>query len=269
MTPSVLSVPIFFALAPLIERCAWNPVPSLAQLNALLTPAVRSGGGVRLRFVPPDAPSKDLEAQYEMRVFRAGEVQTRPDNWHDVFNALVWLSFPATKALVNRHHYEELLARRGEPARGTARDVLTLFDEGGILVASAAPALSALLMGFEWKELFWRRRHEVSSHMRFFVFGHAIYEKAVRPYRGITAKALIVDVAQEFFDWPLPDQLSHLDERAAGHFGQAEALSSTQALQPLPILGVPGWDPASEDEAYYDDVSHFRPGRRGRAGRAA
>ena len=97
--------------------------------------------------------------------------------------------------------------------------------------------------------------------MRFYVFGHAIYEKALEPYKGVTAKALILDVAPGLLDAPIGRQLSELDARAADHFSALQALASTRSLSPLPILGIPGWEPANASEEYYDDHSQFRPRR--------
>jgi hypothetical protein len=139
--------------------------------------------------------------------------------------------------------------------------VLTLFDEGGIVVAAADAELASLLREFRWKELFWRRRAEVQRSMRFYVFGHAIYEKALEPYKGVTAKALIVDAASSLLDAPIELQLSELDARAADYFSGSQALSSTRNLPPLPILGIPGWDPSNAREEYYDDAAQFRNGR--------
>jgi Protein of unknown function (DUF3025) len=267
MTPGqwecALDAPIFAALRHLRARLPPDRFPRLDDLNALILPEGVSGGGAPVRFVPPAAPSREFSAQYEVRIFETGEVQTRPDNWHDLFNALVWLAFPRTKAVLNRHHCEEIRARRGERLRGTARDVLTLFDEGGIVVAAADPELQALLRDFRWKELFWRRRTDVLRSMRFYVFGHAIYEKALEPYAGVTAKALIVDAVPGLLDAPIERQLSDLDARAAEYFSGAQALASTRNLSPLPILGIPGWDPSNGSEKYYDDASQFRPGRSG------
>jgi len=251
-----LDAPIFAALVPLLRCLPPDRFPRHDELNALATPSVASGGGAPIRFVPPAA-----SAQYETHAFETGEVQTRPDNWHDLFNALVWLAFPRTKAVLNRHHCEEIRARSGERLRGTARDVLTLFDEGGIVVAAADAELASLLREFRWKELFWRRRAEVQRSMRFYVFGHAIYEKALEPYKGVTAKALIVDAASGLLDAPIELQLSELDARAADYFSGSQALSSTRNLPPLPILGIPGWDPSNAREEYYDDAAQFRPGR--------
>jgi hypothetical protein len=259
---SALDAPIFAPLASLLARCPQDRFPDLEDLNRLVADGVASGGGARLRFVSPAAPSKAFDAQYEVRVFASGEVQTRPGDWHDLFNALVWIIFPKTKAALNRHHFEHLDARRGQALRGTARDVLTLFDEGGVIVASGDPGLSELLRESRWKPLFWERRADVVRRLRFFVFGHAIYEKALEPYQGVTAKALIVEVEEAFFADPLERQLARLDARASAYFADPGALASTKTLPPLPVLGVPGWEPANETEAYYDDVSQFRPGRR-------
>src|SRR5882672_5179078 len=250
-----LDAPIFTALTPLLGRLPRDRLPRHDELNALGTPSVVSGGGAPIRFVPPAA-----SAQYEVRIFETGEVQTRPDSWHDLFNALAWLAFPRTKAVLNRHHYEQIKSRVGERLRGTVRDVLTLFDEGGIVVAAADAELSCLLREFRWKELFWKRRTEVRRSMRFYVFGHAIYEKALEPYKGVTAKALILDAAPGLLDAPIERQLRELDARAADYFSGTQALASTRNLSPLPILGIPGWEPANASEEYYDDPSQFRPG---------
>jgi len=252
--------PVFAPLRALLGGLPQDRFPRLEELNALASPAVVSGGGAPIRFVPPAAPSREISAQYEVRIFETGAVQTRPDNWHDLFNALVWLAFSKTKAVLNGHHCEQIKLRRGESLRGTARDVLTLFDEGGIVVASADAGLSDLLRDFRWKELFWGRREAVRRSMRFYVFGHALYEKALLPYQGVTAKALIVPVEPDRLVAPVADQIVELDARAAEYFSGSEALISTRKLPPLPILGIPGWDPGNTREAYYDDTSQFRPG---------
>jgi len=259
-----LNAPMFATLASFLDRLPVERFPGVADLNAITDAGVVSGGGAPIRFVSPDPPSKAFEAQYEVRVFMKGEVQTRTDNWHDLFNALVWLTFPKSKAILNRHHYHQIEARLGEKLRGTARDVLTLFDEGGIVVASAEAELSTLLLEFHWKELFWHRRADVVRAMRFFVFGHAIYEKALQPYKGVTAKALILDVASDYFSAGIERQLAQLDERVATYFSDAGALRSTRQLSPLPVLGVPGWEAENENEHYYDDTSQFRVGRIGK-----
>jgi hypothetical protein len=97
--------------------------------------------------------------------------------------------------------------------------------------------------------------------MRFKVFGHAIHEKALAPYKGVTAKTLVVDVERDTLALPDEALTARLDERAAAHFAAPGALDSTRSLHPLPILGVPGWTPENDAAAFYDDAAVFRPGR--------
>jgi hypothetical protein len=252
--------PWFASVRQVLERLPADRFPGTEDLGALARErGVSSGGGAPLAFVVPDAGPGTGARHYEERIFRTGEVATRPGSRHDLFNAIAWLAFPRTKAVLNRLHHDEL-ARRGDgPARGTARDVATLFDEGGLVVACAVPELGRLLRDFQWKRLFWERRAEVVRAMRFLVFGHAILEHAQAPYKGVTAKALVLDVPAELLDDAA--LVASADARAAAHFARAEALASTRTLPPLPVLGIPGWTPANEEPGFYDDAAVFRPGR--------
>jgi hypothetical protein len=259
----LLESPIFATLAPVIERLPEDHFPTLAELNRLCEERdVLSGGGEPLEFVPQEAKTGE---PYEKRAYVYGKVLTRDRNWHDLFNALVWITFPKTKAAINRHHYREMQAREGGEARGPVRDALTLFDESGVIVASSDAGLSALLTGFQWKELFWGRREDVVGAMRFHLFGHALYEKALNPYRGITGKSVIVEVSDQELERPLPQQLAALDAHLARAFTDMRSLAAPEDYAPLPILGVPGWTPENATERYYEDTQQFRPGRaRGR-----
>ena len=141
------------------------------------------------------------------------------------------------------------------------QDALTLFDEGGLIVASSDPALTALLTGFQWKELFWLHREELQQQMRFLVFGHALYEKLLAPFVGVTGKAALFEVAPSLLRSPLEEQVAAADS-AMGRWVDADSLKAPVALQPLPVLGIPGWWPGSADEMFYSDTSYFRAGRR-------
>jgi len=37
---------------------------------------------------------------------------------------------------------------------------------------------------------------------------------------------------------------------------------ASKPFTPLPLLGVPGWWPGSDDFSFYDDLRVFRPARR-------
>ncbi len=188
----------------------------------------------------------------------------RANNWHDLLNALVWLTAPKSKAVLNARHYLALLEERaqGNSVRGKVRDVNTLLDESGVIVAYSDAGLAELLQGFKWKELFWQRRDRVRASMGFYLFGHGLYEKALHPYPGMTGQGLLLAVEQEFFDWPLAQQLKHLDSHLAQHLAETVHDSNNRDFAPVPLLGVPGWSVQNEDAEYYDNTAYFRPGRR-------
>lgn len=234
-------------------------------------PPITVQNGKPLRFVAQEYGSVPFEAQYEPRCYLNGEVQTRTDNWHDLLNALVWLTFPKAKRVINARHYQALTQNMDSHAsgdfprssqRGAVRDMSTLFDESGVVVACAEEELGKLLCDFRWRELFWQRREQVREQMGFFLFGHGLYEKALQPYVGVTGQGLLVAVESEFFSWPLVRQLAHLDELLAVYLAKPAHCRSTSELTPVPLLGVPGWTANNDDETYYDNTAYFRPGRR-------
>ncbi len=263
----LLSSPWFAALAPVVQRLPEHRPPTLDELNAIAAArGVASGSGVPLRFVAASPAAEPSQRGYEQYVHDRGRVPTRDASWHDLFNALAWLAFPRTKAVLNAQHVRALATHEpettGASRRGTARDVLTLFDENGLIVACADDELAARLSGFEWKPLFWDARGRVARGMRFHAFGHALHEKGRAPFRGITAKALLLPVDAAFLALSRERELSTLDELAAEHFARVESLRSTRSLQPVPVLGIPGWAAANASAAYYDDADQFRPGWR-------
>ena len=211
--------------------------------------------GQQVAFVPPQADG----LVYECRIWENGEVETRPDNWHDFFNALVWLTFPHTKIAVSGCHVGAMTP--AGVARGTVRDALTHFDECGIVVLSAKPELLDLLRNFEWKKLFVEQRAEVAQSMRFVVYGHATYESLLKPFRGLTAKGILYEVDANWLQLPMAEQLVAVDVRLAADLASGR-YTRPRDFQPLPLLGIPGLVPESEDPAYYDDTWQFRPGRR-------
>ncbi len=221
---------------------------------------VVNANGVRVRFVAQDAKPRKVEDAFEPRAFLRGEVLVRRFNWHDLFNALVWMTFPTAKAALNARHYHALSRRTG--ANRTAEEsALTQFDEDGMIVLSADAGLLDLVRGFRWKTLFWDRREEVKACMRFLVFGHALYEKALRPFVGMTGKALLFDVPERVLGAERPELCAESDRLTALRLWNPEALADPQALAPLPALGVPGWWADNETEGFYDKPAYFRAGR--------
>lgn len=231
---------------------AWPTLDALQPPMPLYT-----ASGLPLRFVPQGAKPACFEEQYEPRIYLRGEVQTRTENWHDLFNALAWLAFPRAKAAITAQHYRAAVTQRPGQNRHPARHKLTLFDESGVAVLCADPALAELLAEHRWKELFWERRAAVQVAMRFFVFGHSLYEKALHPYIGLTGHGLVLPVAAELLEEDGPTQLAQLDGLLAERLSEPQGLIYT----PVPLLGVPGWWADNESAAFYDDSGYFRPKR--------
>lgn len=263
-----------FAFRPLHAYIASLPAedfPSLADYNALLLNIEKSisvSNGKPLRFVAQDYGKLVFEARYEPRCYLQGEVQTREENWHDLFNALVWFAFPAAKRSINARHYAALTSGRhgeGRSERGAVRDMNTLFDESGVVVPYADDSQAESLRSFDWNTLFWQKRHEVGRNIDFYLFGHGLYEKMLKPYVGLTGQGLLVKVDAEFFDLPLAQRLQRLDELLQLYLDDPGHCVTTRELTPVPLLGIPGWTDENEQESYYDNTDYFRPGRQSRA----
>lgn len=262
----LLKSPLFEPLHPYLLLLDCVRFPGLDELNALLAlqPRIRTQSGMPLRFVGQGLGKLAFEAQYEPRCYLSGEVQTRENNLHDLFNALVWLAFPQSKAAINARHYRALteVAAPLHSQRGSVRDMATLFDESGVIVASADAELSGVLCDFKWKELFWSRRDEVSAAMGFYIFGHGLHEKAMRPYVGMTGQGLVLQVESDFFSWPQARRTLHLDERVAAYLNDPANCLNARELTPVPLLGIPGWSAENANAEYYDNRDYFRAGRR-------
>ena len=244
-----LRSPVFAPLRGLLAQLAPERWPSHSDLTAIVSGATTSRGKP-LRFVLPRGHTDRERRYYELHIAETGEVETRPGNWHDLFNALGWIAFPRAKAAINAQH-AAILEERGEEEakrRSPERDALTLFDEGGVLVAASDPALHQLIVDFRWKELFWHRRADLEAKVRFVAFGHALFEKMIDPHLGIVAKTIFVPLDAAFD----PDAL------LATHFATRENFTSPKRMAPMPVLGIPGWHAGTEDEAYYDDPVQFR-----------
>lgn len=255
---SALFAPLAPYAAALCQHRTW---PTRDDYNALLTThAIQNANGQGIRCVAQGTRPTQPEQRYEARIFLSGELQTRTANWHDFFNVLVWLAFPRTKARLNALHYSLAQAQPLKTNRTRAQDVLTLFDEGGIVVASRNAALLELVRQFRWKELFWQQRAAVLRDLRFYLFGHALYEKALAPYPGLTAKGVLLEVDDAFLAQPLTAQIATIDSRIAHDFADAAALQSTRMLAPVPLLGYPGWDARNATADYYDNSAYFRSG---------
>ncbi|MDP1536186.1 MAG: DUF3025 domain-containing protein [Burkholderiales bacterium] len=251
--------PLLKTLRAAAGRIAGGDWPDLSQLQELIVrTGIRTASDLPLQLVPQ--ATAGAGESYEQRLYRHGELEFRERNWHDLFNVLVWLTFPRAKAALNaRHHAAAPASRVGR--RGPVRDALTLFDESGVIVLSMDAELLHMIREFQWRPLFLEQRSAVVEDMVFLPFGHALCEKALAPYKGLTGRGLLLKVGRDFLDLPAAERLAQTDRLVALRIADPQALRHTQELAPLPVLGVPGWCADNEQAAYYDDRAYFRPGR--------
>lgn len=238
----------------------WPTVAEINQLFALSVAGPQSQGQpLPVRFID-DAQFMALNCYYEQAV-ALGQVPTRDANWHDFFGAVIWHLFPHTKALLTQLHMADINALGLK--RTPRRDRITHFDECGLVLAVTDKAQAqALLKGHHWQELFIEQRARFGSSWQPFIFGHALYEQALAPFIGLTAKCVLIEMAPEFFTQPRAQQYAQLDPHLAAELKQSALFDQPKPLLPLPLLGIPGWWPDNEDPSFYDNQDYFRPARR-------
>jgi hypothetical protein len=253
-----LNQPWFAPWAPWLEeplkalRRGCSVAQALNQTLLALGPGHAAQG---LRFVPQTHLPPG--AAYEAFIHRTRQVPTR-DNLHDLFNGVCWLRFPVIKRHLNALQTEQIDRLGVGQIRGAVRDALTLMDENALLLSGPEP-LRLALQAHDWHGLFvrhrdlWTRAHPV-------LFGHALLEKLVRPYKSITAHVFWVDGPEG------GGQTGPIDHDAMLEHALPERLCAphlaTKPFMPLPVLGLPGWSLENETPDFYADQAVFRPGRR-------
>jgi hypothetical protein len=249
--------PTVFTRAPLNawgEFSEWTTGPrwpTVEQLNARWPSAVSERFAAQTRELLEDG------RHYEQRIADHGLIATREENWHDLFNAMIWLRYPMLKRALNRQQAADV-ARLGSRERSRAQCALTHFDEAGVLVMVRDPSLMALWNAHDWHGLFWRYRDAWSDgSIGVEVFGHALLEHALSPNKLLVGKALVIDMRD---DARSLDAVTFCAEAiAAGHL-----LRDPQELRPLPLSGIPGWHPDNDEETFHLTTECYQPLRQGR-----
>lgn len=239
----------------------WPSILLYNQFLQLTNRQIVTGSGKHISFVQQSDKSDLFEGQYEPMIYLKGEVLTRADSWHDFFNMLIWLTFPKTKSVLNTLQFHALEARKETSRQRTSlENALTVFDENGIIIVSSDETLLQLIKNFKWKELFWKRRDQVTEHLRCFVFGHSLHEKFLTPYVGMTGHAILLIKSPKFFKLELGSQLNQLDLEMSKIF-LSKSIDSGKDFHPFPVLGMPGWYPENQQQSFYDNANYFRKAR--------
>jgi len=250
---------------------ATDEPPGPQQLQSLLPPHAVNQRGLPIRF----QPSTLLPGvAYEQHIFQTGEVSTRANHWHDLFNALVWCRFTGLKSAMNAAHCAQIGlrhvdVRRGDvrhgdlrhgTGRGPRRDALTLFDESGVMVVSTSKSFLNALAARDWNEVFLQQKSVWDEEVLVFVCGHTLLAKFLRPYKALTAHALLLHIDEDLARLPREAVLQSLDGGLARALAEGRMIESTGSLSPLPLMGIPGWWPeAEQDASFYADRQVFRP----------
>lgn len=239
--------------APLVQAGDWR-----AALNAAACAQdLHNHRGLPINFVPQ--ASLPPQIAYEAFISATGGVPTR-ENLHDFFNALVWLSFPRIKVRLNALQAAEIEKSSGIPRegrRGHIRDAATIFDENAALLVVREVEWIEALRAHRWRDVFVARREAFERDCEVWLFGHALMEKLVNPYKAITAHAWPLIAENAFFGMSLQDRRAWLDATVTRQLTNGLVTSD---FTPLPVLGIPWWWKGQNDE-FYADGNVFRQPR--------
>ncbi|WP_199608874.1 DUF3025 domain-containing protein [Flocculibacter collagenilyticus] len=250
---------LFLDLNALFFLDQYNDWLTPKQLTELLQPNTKTLSEHHIQFEPQPEVWTDSR-YYEKYIYETGNVPTRPENWHDIFGALIWCLFPNTKALINKLHVEDI-DTYGMKARTAKRNAITLLDECGVIcaVSSDQHKVKQHLQQHRWLEGFYGNKSEWGSTIQPFMFGHANYEMGTKPFIGLTGKVLFVSVEDTFWQHSRNIQYQILDNHLMTLINEKDILASNSSFSPMPLLGIPGWHSEVQDEHFYKNTNYFRP----------
>jgi hypothetical protein len=216
-----------------------------------------NASGHPIRFIAQQ--SLPASIGYESHIAATGEVPTR-NNLHDFFNTLAWLHFPSTKCALNTLQAEAINHSHSRETRGPQRDAATLFDENAAIFVSYDANLLEALRAHDWRETLQKTPNAFFSQAEVILFGHALIEKLIKPYKSITAHVWTMKIDSAWFAISHQEQQATLDQHLA--LMLLEGFDNS-AFCHLPVLGVPGWW-HEQDAEFYADTEVFRPKRQHR-----
>jgi len=208
-----------------------------------------------------EAQGQGRAMPYEQLVATFGAVPTRvngPGALHDLLNALAWLCFPRVKAVLHQLQATAIARDGVGAARGRLRDGVTLLDENGIFLVVRDRSDATRLRKRAWHSLLYEDRARWGAAICAVPLGHGLVERLVRPYPALTAHVRTLRLPPNWFAGPPLEQVRQLDRVAAARLRARPPLPC--ALDPLPVLGIPGWWADNRDPAFYCDTRVFRPG---------
>jgi hypothetical protein len=214
--------------------CRLKAWPGIDELNSAYD-RFKPDGAPPLKFVvqaqPGQRKAKKLKraglagnTYYAKQIVEDLVVPTRLANWHDLFNALTWMTFPCAK-----YRLQQIFLREGndDERRSKMGDVLACFDEGGVVVVlpreqyeDGMCVLSSENM--EEKQEYIERFGNVA------VFGHAIYETVlINGNKRVASAPVVMALENPFFEKELTARYAEIDQRLAEHLQGSKNIFAT------------------------------------------
>ena len=179
-------------LAALERLASW---PSPEQYDELAYHVPRDADVELPRFVTESRESVRRLGGYEQHVAQLSAVPTRPDNWHDFFNMVVWAHFPRLRWSLNALHVDPNAGPKDpRNGRAPAQNLAATLDEAGMLVTSTSPRVLAELQALRFKRAFWDMRAELLETTQFWLVGHGMLESLLTPHTALAARSLLLHV---------------------------------------------------------------------------
>lgn len=246
---TIFKHPIFHDVADFLPWALseqWHDVEALNQSSINFSHAYT---GKPLVFAKQTAELLNDGMHYEQRIFQRGLIATRENNWHDLFNAMMWLKYPKIKSALNARQWSDIEGH-GLKTRTPAQCAMTLFDEAGAIVTMPDEML-ACWKQHDWHGLFinhaddWRQ-----GRARVAVFGHALLDHALVTETLLVAKCFVLEDKSD-----LPACFNRIAD--AIHTGNS--LRANSELRTLPLCGISGWHSVTDSAVFVKTAACFSP----------
>jgi hypothetical protein len=255
LSPGIFQQTLFASLSSAqLALCRGLQWPELADLNPGWTPPLNRHGRA-FEFIAQHKLTDALH--YECRIEAHGQIATRTENWHDLFNAFIWQNWPAVKQALNAAQVEDI-GVVGAKLRTRRQSAMTHFDEAGAIVRLHDAEMLAAWDEHDWPAFFkaWPVA-EARGAVQLWPFGHSLYEHALNTDIALVAKAVV-------FDSPQAWTRAHVDALIADCIHSRHCLRDPQELRPIPLSGIPGWHRDWQSPDFFTRLGCFRPKRAGK-----
>ncbi len=172
-----------------------------------------------------------------------GQLPTRMDSWHDVFNTISWCLWPNSKKRLNELYCSS--ASEDTSQRSTNQQHIAHFDECGAVIFGSTSIFSACHT-HDWLAL----RTALRWNQNFFLFGHGFLEQCLTPHRNITLKCILLQSTRSE-EGSIDQQLSN----------RLNGFKDSLVFQPVPFALFSRESATLGIDVHIEDTTVFRPPR--------